>query len=297
MAPRGNSIVNLLALLMTWSLAVSAQEVIDDDGNTVTLDRPAQRIISLAPSLTELTFSAGAGDRLIGVIEYSDYPPAALELPRIGRHDMLDLERILTLKPDLILAWRSGNPRASVEKLRQLGLTVYMAEPRDLQSISSNLERIGSLAGTGTIARARSTQFRAELAKLRSRYHDAATVRTFYQVWNDPLITAGGNELTNDIISLCGGANIFADVRQIAPKVSTEAILSRRPEVIIGSGLAAERPAWLDDWRRWQTLPAVERNNLFSIPPAELQRQTLRVLTGSRQICEFLEIARKRRQP
>lgn len=275
--------------------ALYAAEVTDDAGRVITLEAPAARIISLAPSLTELVFAAGAGARLVGVIAYSDYPEAALSIPRVGRYDMLDMERILALEPDLVLAWQSGNPRSTVARLRELGLTVYLAEPKSLESIPTHLERIGILADTESAASRAVASFNSELRELRQEFGNEAPINTFYQIWNEPLITAGGNELINDIIRECGGVNVFGDIRQVAPKVSTEAVLARSPEVIVASGIDRERPDWLDDWRRWPALPAAARGNLFSIPPALLQRHTPRVLEGTRAMCEYLASARQRR--
>jgi iron complex transport system substrate-binding protein len=283
----------LLALIMLPGIQCSwAAEVVDDSGQTVRLEQTAQRIISLAPSLTELLFAAGAGDKVIAVVEYSDYPERARSLPRIGRHDLLDMERIVQLQPDLIVAWQSGNPRASIRRLQELGLTVYSAEPRNLESIPSHIERLAILAGTSTIADQASGNFRDTLAALQASYSHKTPVRTFYQVWNLPLITAGGNELINDIISLCGGENIFADLSMVAPKVSIEAVITRNPQAIVASGMDIERPEWLDDWLRWPDLDAVSAGHLFFIPPDYLQRHTPRALQGARQMCQYLDQAR-----
>ncbi len=280
-----------LGLLVNPARAVT---VIDDAGNEITLEQPAQRIISLAPSLTELAYAAGAGDKLVGVIEYSDYPPAAQALPRVGRYDLLDTETIVAMQPDLVLAWLTGNPRTTVARLRELGLTVYIAEPKELESIPSHLQRLGALAGTDAAASAAIADFASTLADLRSRYSDLEPVRTFYQVWNGPVITAGGNELINDIITLCGGDNVFADLSLVAPKVSTEAVLTTLPQAIFGSGADAERPDWLDDWQDWPVLPAVALGNVFHIPPALVQRHTPRALQGAAMMCEQLQTARGR---
>lgn len=271
------------------SLAVAAT---DDEGLVVQLAKPAQRIISLAPSLTELIYAAGAGAKLVGVIEYSDYPEAAKALPRVGRHDMLDMERILSLRPDLVVAWQSGNPRASVRRLRELGLTVYIAEPKHLESIPSHIERLAILAGTESIARPAIEDFRARLAALVNQYSNKVAISTFYQVWDKPLISAGGNELINDIISLCGGKNIFSDISLVAPKVSKEAVLVRDPLVIIASGVDIERPQWLDDWKNWPAVRAVANNNLFFVPPDLVQRHTPRALQGAEILCAQIDQAR-----
>ena len=267
-------------------------EVRDDEGSLVQLDQAAARIISLAPSLTELLYAAGAGDKLVGVVEYSDYPEAARSLPIIGRYDLLDMERILALQPDLVVAWQTGNPRASVNRLRELGLTVYIAEPKSLESIPSHIQRLATLAGTENEANAVINQFNETLASLSEGYSQKSPVRTFYQVWDRPLISAGGNELINDIIDLCGGANIFADISLVAPKVSVEAVLTRDPQVIVASGMDIERPEWLDEWLSWEQLSAVSSGSLFFVPPELLQRHTPRALLGARSMCEQIDLAR-----
>lgn len=268
-------------------------EVIDDEGTVITLDQPAERLISLAPSLTEIIYAAGAGDKLVGVVEFSDYPAAATLLPIVGRHDLLDLETILSLAPDLIIAWQTGNPRASVNRLRELGITVYVAEPKDLGTIADHLDNVGLLTGTTPIAAAASSEFRHALRTLGETYSQRTAVATFYQVWDQPLISAGGNELINDIIALCGGRNIFADISMVAPKVSVEAVLARNPDVIIASGMDEERPEWLDRWRNWPDVTAVANDSLYFIPPDLLQRHTPRALLGARQLCEQIDSARK----
>ena len=285
-------------ILMLATLAVSQTvfsiEVRDDEGSLVQLDANAQRIISLAPSLTELLYAAGAGDKLVGVVEYSDYPIAAKALPIIGRYDMLDMEKILQLQPDLVVAWQTGNPRASVNRLRELGLAVYMAEPKRLDSIPSHIRRLAILAGTEEIAKKVIDEFETQLTTLSDNYRTNTPVRTFYQVWDRPLISAGGNELINDIIELCGGVNIFADIDLVAPKVSLESVLIRNPQAIVASGMDIERPEWLDEWLKWEQLSAVSTNSLFFVSPELLQRHTPRALMGAKSMCEQLDQTRAR---
>ena len=225
-------------------------------------------------------------------MEYSDFPAAAKALPIVGRFDLLDIERILELDPDLVVAWQTGNPRSSVNQLRRLGLTVYVAEPKSLAAIPSHIERLAVLAGKELNDLKVIYDFRQKLEVLDSKYRHQSPVTIFYQVWDRPLITAGGNELINDIIRLCGGRNVFANIRRVAPKVSREAVLKRNPEVIIASGMDIERPEWLDDWLRWPSLKAVANKNLFFVPPDLLQRHTPRALLGAAQICDQLDQAR-----
>lgn len=278
-------------LLCTHSLGAAVSSS-DDEGTLIELSQPATRIISLAPSLTEILFAAGAGEHIVGVVNYSDYPAAANAIQIVGRHDLLDMERILQLDPDLIVAWQSGNPRASVARLRALGLAVYIAEPKQLESIPSNIERLAALTGTSIIGDQAAANFRRTLATLTATYRDTAPVSVFYQVWDQPLISAGGIELINDIITLCGGRNIFADIALVAPKVSIEAVLARNPSAIIASGMDIERPEWLDDWTRWPAITAVSNNNLFFVPPELLQRHTPRALLGAQMMCEQIAQAR-----
>lgn len=293
------ALMTVMPLLANSSLAQSRLpsinppviSVIDDNQRTVTLARPAQRIVSLAPSLTELLYAAGAGAQVVGVSEYSDFPPAARTLPIVGRYDLLDMETIVALAPDLIVAWRSGNPRSAVQSLIDLGFNVYVAEPTTIASIADHIERFATLAGTQAAGLAAAEHFREALALLDNTYRNRKQVRVFYQVWNEPLISVGGNELINDIIRLCGGSNIFDDLG-LAPKVSEEAVLLRDPAVIIASGMDASRPAWLDDWLRWPQLQAVANGHLYFVPPDLVQRHSLRVLSGTEQTCQHIEAAR-----
>lgn len=268
-------------------------EVVDDTGRTVTLKRPAQRIVSLAPHVTELLFAAGSGDRVVAAVTYSDYPPAARDLPRVGSYNRFDVERVLAFDPDLVVGWASGNPQASLERLRHLGLTLYVTEPRALESIADNLERLGHLAGTADTAAQAAQEFRARYRELRERFAGRPSLGVFYEIWNDPLMTVNGEHLISAIIRGCGGRNVFADLPAIAPRISVEAVLARDPEVIVASGMDEERPEWLDEWQRWPELTAVRRGNLFFIPPGILQRHTPRVLDGMAHLCRALEDARQ----
>jgi len=283
----------ILSLGLSGYQRADAAEAYDDEGTLIRLTAPAMRIISLAPSLTEILYAAGAGSKVVGVVEFSDYPPEARSLPVVGRHDALDLETLLALQPDLVIAWRSGNPRAAINRLRELGLTIYVAEPQDLDTVASHLDRLGTLAGTGTVASAASAGFRRQLQDLRTRYARREPVRTFYQVWDRPLITAGGKELINDIINLCGGTNIFRELSRVAPKVSVESVLSRDPQIIVASGMDQERPEWLDSWRDWTDLSAVRNDKLFFIPPDLMQRHTPRALEGAQRLCVQIESVRE----
>ncbi|MBR0568037.1 cobalamin-binding protein [Azoarcus sp. L1K30] len=274
--------------------AASTVSIRDDSGTDLTLAQPARRIVSLAPHLTELLFAAGAGSKVVGVVSYSDFPEAAKSLPHVGSYNNVDLEALIALKPDLVVAWKSGNRDAHLDRLAALGVPVYINEPRNLDDVARALESLGTLAGTDTIARAAAEQYRTRLQDLRTRYSGLSPVRTFYQVWDRPLMTINGEHLIGDVMRLCGGENVFAALPQLAPTVSVEAVLAANPEAIVASGMGDERPEWLDQWRRWPSLAAVARNNLFFIPPTLIQRHTPRILDGAARLCEQLDNARQR---
>jgi iron complex transport system substrate-binding protein len=266
--------------------------LIDDAGNRIVLPRPATRIVSLAPHVTELLFAAGAGDRVVGAVDYSNYPDAARRLPRIGSHAAFDLERIAALKPDLAIGWGSGNPPGQVAQLRRLNIPVFVNEPQRLDDIAASLRQVGVLAGVPGEPAARA--FEQRLAELRARHAQAAPVSVFYEIWNQPLMTIGGAHLISAAIGVCGGRNVFAALTQSAANVELEAVLRADPQAIVASGMDTARPEWLDHWRRWPQLKAVKHGNLFFVPPDLLQRHTPRLLDGVEQLCAALEIARQR---
>jgi iron complex transport system substrate-binding protein len=272
-----------------------AQVVVRDDaGQLVVLSKPAQRILSLAPHITEILYAAGAGESIVGTVKYSDYPKAATAIPRVGDAQGLDLERILALQPDLIVAWKSGTPMSALEKLKKLGFVVFLSEPRKITDIAANIEHLGQLAGTAIYARKASREFLEQYQELRLRYEKKKKVKVFYQIWDQPLMTINGEHLISKIINLCGGENSFAKLTGLAPTVSPEAVLTADPEVIITGGMGRDKKDWLSFWQQWPELRAVKRNNLFFINPEIIQRQSPRILLGAQKLCEYLDLARKK---
>ncbi|AOF83221.1 periplasmic binding family protein [Methyloversatilis sp. RAC08] len=286
----------LLGLMLAAAPARAGVSVTDDTGRRVVLPAAAQRIVSLAPHVTELLYAAGAGGKLVGAVEYSDYPPAAQALPRVGSSSAVDIEAVAALKPDLVIAWQSGTRVAQYGQLDRLGIPVFVSEPRSLDDIPRTLELLGRLAGTTKDAEAAALDFRTRRDRLAARYASRPPVGVFYQIWDRPPMTVNGQHLISAVMALCGGRNVFADLAILAPTVTEEAVLAAAPEVIVASGTADARPAWLDAWRRWRSLPAVARDNLYFIPPEQLQRNTPRVLDGAAQLCEQLEQARAKRR-
>lgn len=282
--------------LLSGAASASGIEVTDDAGNRVRLNEPARRIISLAPHITEILFAAGAGARIVGAVSYSDYPEQAARLPRVGSYNSLDIERVLALKPDLVVAWESGNSSLQLARLKALGLTIYLSEPRAIEDIARDMERLGELAGVSSTARQAAAAFRRHLAQIEQRYSGRPVVSVFYEIWHQPLMTVNGQHLISQVIRLCGGRNVFADLAPLAPVVDVEAVIRADPEAIIGSGMGEESPEWLNAWRRYPSLSAVRNDNLFFIPPDLVQRSGPRVLDGAERLCRALEQVRARRQ-
>jgi iron complex transport system substrate-binding protein len=286
----------LLLGALAWLPAYAGIVVTDVSGVTLELVAPARRIVSLAPHITELLFAAGAGDRVVGNVDYGDYPREALNLPKVGGSSRLDLEAIVALRPDLVMGWGSGTAPAAVSRLRSLGLAVYISEPKRIADVAGELENIGKLAGTGATANATATAFRERYANLASRYGRRPPVNVFYQIWKQPLITVNGEQIISDALRLCGGRNVFSQLPVLAPSVTVEAVIAVDPEVIVASGIGNSRPDWLDDWKRWPTLVAVERDNLYFVPSDLIQRHTPRILDGAEKLCTHLEAARGKRR-
>jgi iron complex transport system substrate-binding protein len=280
-------------LLLGFCTGVHAISVVDDSGHTVTLARPAQRIISLAPHATELLFAAGAGAAVIGVSQYSDYPVAARHIASIGGAAAFDLERIVSLKPDLIIVWSSGNSAAQVARLRELRIPIFDSDPRDYATVASSLERLAAVAGTTSVGLSAASAFRTRLASLTATYRQRPVVSVFYQIWQAPLMTLNGSHIASQAITLCGGKNIFAQLPQIAPVVGTEAVLQANPEVILTG--SSDTSAALSGWRRFPALHAVRAHNLLTIDADLLSRAGPRVLDGTEQVCRALDGARARR--
>lgn len=270
----------LLAVLLGLSLTAGA-------------DEPARRIVSLSPHLTELVYDAGAGGRLVGAVEYSDYPPQARSLPRVGDAFRIDRETLASLRPDLVLAWAGGTPAATVEQLRADGYRVVLVETRTPEEVAGALERIAELAGTAEVAALRATEFRAGLADLRRQYADRTPVRVFVQISPRPLYTVGSDQLVDSMLSECGGHNVFGDVQQLAPVVTEEAVIAADPQVMLAPATGSDDP--LARWRRFANVEAVREGRLHLIDGDLISRQSLRLLEGARTICRWLDAAREDR--
>ncbi|HEX2138856.1 MAG TPA: cobalamin-binding protein [Woeseiaceae bacterium] len=255
--------------------------------------RAALRIVTLAPHLAELVFTVGAGESLVGVSSYTDYPPEAADLPVIGDSFSLDQERLELLQPDLLLAWASGTPAHVVDELRSRGFRVETIRTRGLDDVAAAMERIGELTGHGRQAQTAAAEFRQGLLRLEARHRDALPITVFYQVSQRPLYTVNGEHYVSELIETCGGRNVFADLGDLAPMISVEAVLARNPEVMLAS---SDNPQDVFAvWQRWPELSVNRYDTFFFLPANEIGRATPRLVRAGETLCRTLQRARVQR--
>ena len=278
--------------LLAAASALAAVSAVDSDGRRIRLEQPARRIVSLAPHATEQLFAAGAGGRLVAVSEYSDYPPEATRLPQVASAAAVDLERILALKPDLVVAWRLEATAPSLARLEALGLAVFYSEPRRLAQIPDSIEALGELAGTPDQARKLAASLRAQLGRLKALYSSRRPVGVFYQIAERPLMTLGGRQFVSDAIELCGGRNVFADSPLMAPQVNIEAVLAADPEAVVTARPDPSDRSWEAFWRGFPGLRAVRAGNLYAVPVNEMHRHGPRAVAATALLCRHIDEAR-----
>lgn len=288
----------LLALVLGLAvLGAGAQiRVVDDSGQEVVLASPARRIVSLAPHITETLFEAGAGHLVVGTVAHADYPEAARKVPRVGDYSLLDLERIVSLRPDLIVIWLDGNSERHVEKVRKLGIPIYYDRPGRLEEIPGSLVRLGRLAGTQGRAAEAARRFTARKTEIERRNAGKSPVSVFFQVWSRPLLTVNGSHVISDVIRLCGGRNVFAAAKPLVPTLDVETVFGAEPEIVLMTGRPADADAGFELWRRLPHFRATAAGNLTLLPTDALSRHSPRILDGAELLCEALDRVRAKRR-
>jgi iron complex transport system substrate-binding protein len=285
----------LAALLLAQGTGVAQPvAVVDDSGQPIGLAHPAQRIVSLAPHITEQLFAIGAGDRIVATTDFADYPPAARRLPRVGRAHSVDLERVTAARPDLIIIWGSGFPPAIIDSLRRLQVPVYISEPGSLETIATSLERLGQLTAARDAARV-AADFRTRVETLRRRYSSRAPLRVFYQIWAQPLMTLAGTHVINEAIRLCGGRNVFEQLASIAPQVAIEAVVAADPQLIVTAEPGGKPSGALAQWQRFSTISAVRNGRLATLDADKINRDGPRIVNEVAVLCELIDAAREDR--
>ena len=294
---RVRAFVVLLSAL-AWPPSASAQAnppitVTDDFNRIVTLAAPAKRILSLGPHITENLFSAGAGDKVVGVVEHSDYPPQARDIESVGGgYAQLNLEAVIALAPDLVVAWKTAGNAESVQKIAKLGFTVYYSEPRGFEGIIENIEELALLAGSSARINPPPARLREELVQVGMRFSAKSTQTVFYQIWRNPLITLNGEHYISRVLELCGARNVFAGLPVIAPRISVEAVVQANPDIII-AGRGDGRTPDMSLWKKWNALSAVRRDGFIFIDGSVMHRPTARMIMGIRGLCEKIDRVRR----
>jgi iron complex transport system substrate-binding protein len=278
-----------LAMAASMSAGAHALQVQDDRGVTISLERPPERIVSLAPHLAEIAFAAGAGAKLVGVSTFTRHPAEAERLPIVASYGRVDIERLIALRPQLVLAWRSGNSALQIGRLERLGLRVFVTEARSLADIPRIIRLIGMLAGSADMAEARARRFDNDVAELRWRHAGERSIAVFLEIWHRPMLTVSGQHLASDALRLCGGRNVFAAAKVLTPLVSREQLLAARPEAIITAGFGAEAP---QAWQGLDPIAAIRYHRIYAIDPDLLYGQGPRLLEGARALCNRLERVR-----
>jgi iron complex transport system substrate-binding protein len=276
-----NSKLTQILALVFFSLSLSLAQA-----------KPVERIVALAPHLAEMAYSAGVGEKLVGVVAFSDYPPPVKQLPIVGNYNAIHYEAILRLKPDLILVWQGGNRLQDIERLKQLGFNVFASHPENLEDIPKEIERLGEAAGNPSTARKTADRLRQLLQQLKSRHQNARPVTAFYEIWHQPLMTVNGRSFISQALAVCKAQNIFADLKPIAGQVSVEAVLQRNPDVILLGGDAKLQPEWKRAWQAYPSLKAVKQNHIFSLNADHFQRPTARLIQALPGLCQKIDAVR-----
>ena len=250
------------------------------------------RVVSLAPNLTELAYAAGAGSTLVGTVDYSDFPNEARSLPRVGDAWRVDLERVLALHPDLVLVWPSGTPRTTIERLGELGVRTVPIPTYRIAEVPAALRQLGALAGSGPVAERAAESFERAIAAERAAHARVAPVSVFIEIAAEPVFTVNGRHVISEMVDLCGGRNVFAELPQLAPPIATEAILAKDPDVILSADDSGADPH--RQWSRWGRLKAVRAGTVYALPPDLVVRATPRLAQGVGAVCAALDDARKR---
>ena len=277
----------LWLLFVTITTQATSINVNDYANRSVTLQQTAERVIALSPHIVENMFSIGAGSLLVGVVDHSDFPHQAKQITRIGGASSFSLEKILSLSPDLAIVWASAAKNSIVEKLTSLGIPVYVDNPRTLVDIARSIRDFGLLTGQIEKSITVANNYLLEVQSLRNQYQRVDDITVLYEVWNNPLQTINRKHIISDIITLCGGKNVFGDTLSLAPKVNIEAVINRNPDIIVSSNTSNQQQ-WLDYWLAWPVLRAVRHRRLYVIDPDLIQRHTVRILTGTKILCDYI---------
>lgn len=282
----------LFVLTPVWAAPQTVCER-DDAGRQVCVGE-VKRVVSLAPHATEILAFLGAESRLVGVDSASDFPLEMRQLPKLGDYLRVDLERLALMHPDLVVAWKSGITPDQLNTLANLGIPVFVSEPQSIQAVASNMKRLGHLLGLTASSDELADRWLASFDALAQSHRTQKPLRVFYQVWADPLMTLGGSHVVSQIIQMCGGTNVFKDLKTLAPTIGVEAVVQARPDVILSSGGTSDLDRLKAQWSRWTAVPAVARQHIAVVPQDILVRNGPRLLNAAQRVCTILDGYRSR---
>lgn len=285
------------AAALCWAVAIvsaahAAVSVTDDMGYSITLAHAPHRIVSLAPGATEMLFAAGAGDRVVATVEYSNDPPQARLVPRIGDAAAIDLERLVAMHADIAVVWPKGGNPAQIASVERVGLPVYREQVDAFSEFPGSLRRLGALVDARAVADRAARDLEAQLAALTQRYGGAAPVTVLLQIWDRPIYTVGGMHLISDSLRLCGARNVFGDLQEAAPVVDVEAVIARNPDMIIAAAPPGAAAAWLSEWKPFATLKAVRAGRLIPFEDQRLTGLGPSALTATAALCRLIDAKR-----
>ncbi|HVW71148.1 MAG TPA: helical backbone metal receptor [Steroidobacteraceae bacterium] len=276
-----------MALTLGVSVVSAAPlTVTDDTGRSVTLAGPPNRIVSLAPSATEMLFAAGAGDRVIATVQYADEPPAAKRIPRIGDVTAVDIERLVALHPDLVVVWPGGGNPAQIDRIAQLHIPIYRQQVNRLVDLAPSLRRLGALAADPGVAERAARALEEQLGSLEEKYAGGKHPSVLLEVWNHPTYTVGGTQLMSDALQLCGARNVFGDLKELGPVIDTEAVIARDPDIIVAAAPPGQAAGWLNEWRRFRSLAAVRSGRLIAFEDPGFVRLGPSLVPATARLCQ-----------
>ncbi|MDC2890109.1 cobalamin-binding protein [Psychrosphaera sp. G1-22] len=276
---------SILTCLISFGLTVSSSGMAASKANI----KPATRIIALAPHIVESLFDIGAGDKIVATVDYADYPVEALDIPRVGGYYGIQMEKILALKPDLIIVWKGGNQDADIAQLEKLGLPVIYSEPTSLSGVTAELRMFGELTGLSHNAEVLADQFEDDLEIIQRRYGNRHPVDVFYQLWSEPMMTVNKNTWINQLIETCGGVNVFANNPTEYPQISIENVIVAQPSIIIMPQEKSDKPQPKIDWQKWTVVPAVKNNQFMEVDADLIHRFSRRMLIGLGDMCKKID--------
>ncbi|MBB1385937.1 cobalamin-binding protein [Pseudoalteromonas sp. SG45-5] len=256
-------------------------------------DSKKLRIIALAPHIVENLFAIGAGDNIVGTVDYADYPAEAQSIERIGGYYGISLEKVLALKPDLVIAWKSGNQSEDLAQIERLGIKVYLSNPTTIDAVADELLTFGEFTGNIEQSQQAANAFTQKLNGIVKSQQGKKNITGFYQLWPEPMMSVGKNTWISQLIETCHVSNVFAQSTTDYPQISIENVIVTKPQVIIIPDEKSKMPQPVVNWQKWPEVPAVKNGQFISVNANLLHRFSPRMLDGLADMCDKIDVSRK----